>query len=39
MAIAKTATLTFCIDPAIKEGLRTVANQEQQSIANMSASD
>ena len=35
MANAKTATLTLRIDPAIKEALRTVAEQEHRSIANM----
>lgn len=35
MANAKTATLTLRIDPAIKEGLRAIAEQEHQSLANM----
>ena len=35
MAIAKTATLTFRIDPGLKEALRTVAQREHRSIANM----
>jgi hypothetical protein len=35
MASTKTATLTFRIDPGIKEALRTAAQQEHRSIANM----
>ena len=35
MASAKTATLTFRIEPGLKEALRTVAEQEHRSIANM----
>jgi hypothetical protein len=35
MAITKTATLTFRIDPGVKEALRTAAQQEHRSIANM----
>ena len=35
MANAKTATLSFRIEPALKEALRTVAEQEHRSIANM----
>jgi hypothetical protein len=35
MANAKTATLTLRIDPAIKEGLRAIAEQEHRSLANM----
>jgi hypothetical protein len=35
MAITKTATLTFRIDPRLKEALRTAAQQEHRSIANM----
>lgn len=35
MAASKTATLTFRIDPVIKEALRIAANQERRSIANM----
>ena len=35
MATIKTATLTFRIDPGVKEGLRTAAQQEHRSIANM----
>lgn len=35
MASTKTATLTFRIDPALKEALRTAAHREHRSIANM----
>jgi len=35
MAAAKTATLTFRIDPNLKEALRTAAELEHRSIANM----
>ena len=35
MATTKTATLTFRIDPGLKEALRTAADQERRSIANM----
>ncbi len=35
MAATKTATLTFRIDPALKEALRTAAQREHRSIANM----
>lgn len=35
MANPKTATLTFRIDPAIKEVLRAAAEQEHRSLANM----
>ena len=35
MAATKTSTLTFRIDPGLKEALRTAANQEHRSIANM----
>lgn len=35
MAASKTATLTFRIDPRIKEALRAAANLEHRSIANM----
>jgi hypothetical protein len=35
MSSTKTATLTFRIDPGLKEALRTVADQEHRSIANM----
>ena len=35
MASNKTATLTFRIEPNLKEALRTAADQEHRSIANM----
>ncbi len=35
MATTKTATLTFRVDPDLKEALRTAAHQEHRSIANM----
>ncbi|WP_456412172.1 hypothetical protein [Thiolapillus sp.] len=35
MATTKTATLTFRIDPDLKEALRTAAQQDHRSIANM----
>ena len=35
MATTKTATVTFRIDPGVKEGLRTAAAREHRSIANM----
>lgn len=35
MATVKTATLTFRIDPGLKEALRIAADQEHRSIANM----
>jgi hypothetical protein len=35
MATTKTATLTFRIDPNLKEALRTAAHREHRSIANM----
>ncbi|HMU91163.1 MAG TPA: hypothetical protein PKC34_08620 [Pseudomonadales bacterium] len=35
MAATKTSTLTFRIDPGLKEALRIAANQEHRSIANM----
>ncbi|MDO8890668.1 MAG: hypothetical protein Q7V00_02345 [Sulfurimicrobium sp.] len=35
MAAAKTATLTFRIEPGLKDALRTAAEQEHRSIANM----
>ena len=35
MASAKTATLTFRIEPGLKEALRTAAAREHRSIANM----
>ena len=37
MANVKTATLSFRIEPGLKEALRTVAEQEHRSIANMVA--
>lgn len=35
MATSKAATLTFRIDPGLKEALRLAADQEHRSIANM----
>lgn len=35
MATAKTTTLTFRIEPVLKEALRTAAAREHRSIANM----
>lgn len=35
MAATKTTTLTFRIEPALKEALRTAAAREHRSIANM----
>lgn len=35
MATIKTATLTFRIDPGLKEALRIAADHEHRSIANM----
>ena len=35
MAINKTATLTFRIDPELKEALRDSADREHRSVANM----
>ena len=35
MATAKTTTLTFRIEPDLKEALRMAANREHRSIANM----
>lgn len=35
MANAKTATLSFRIEPGLKDALRTAAEQEHRSIANM----
>ena len=35
MATAKTTTLTLRIEPALKEALRTAADREHRSIANM----
>ena len=37
MASTKTTTLTFRIEPELKEALRTAANQDHRSIANMVA--
>lgn len=37
MATAKTATLTFRIETELKEALRTAAEREHRSIANMVA--
>lgn len=35
MTAGKTTTLSFRIEPALKEALRTAANREHRSIANM----
>ena len=35
MATGKTSTLTFRIEPALKEALRASAEREHRSIANM----
>ena len=35
MATVKTSTLTFRIEPGLKEALRTAAELEHRSIANM----
>jgi hypothetical protein len=35
MATAKTTTLTFRIEPKLKDALRTVADHEHRSITNM----
>ncbi len=35
MATTKTATLTFRIDPGLKEALRTAAQNQHRSTANM----
>ena len=35
MAATKTATLTFRVDPSLKQALRQAAQQEHRSIANM----
>ncbi len=35
MATGKTSTLTFRIAPALKEAVRTAADREHRSIANM----
>ena len=37
MATGKTSTLTFRIEPALKEALRAAAGKEHRSIANMVA--
>lgn len=37
MATGKTTTLTFRIEPALKDGLRAAAVQQHRSIANMVA--
>lgn len=37
MATAKTTTLTFRIEPELKEALRRAAEREHRSIANMVA--
>jgi hypothetical protein len=37
MATSKTTTLTFRIEPELKEALRTAAEREHRSIANMVA--
>jgi len=35
MVTTKTTTLTFRIEPGLKEALRTAAQQEHRSLANM----
>ena len=35
MATTKTSTLTFRIEPSLKDALRTAADREHRSIANM----
>lgn len=35
MATTKTTTLTLRVDPAIKEGLRLLAEREHRSLTNM----
>lgn len=35
MATSKTTTLTSCIEPELKEALRTPAEGEHRSVANM----
>ena len=35
MATGKTSTLTFRIEPSLKEALRAAADREHRSIANM----
>ncbi len=37
MATGKTSTLTFRIEPALKDALRAAAEKEHRSIANMVA--
>ena len=37
MATGKTSTLTFRIEPALKDALRAASEKEHQSIANMVA--
>lgn len=37
MATSKTTTLTFRIEPELKKALRTAAEREHRSIANMVA--
>ena len=37
MATGKTSTLTFRIEPALKDALRAAAGKEHRSIANMVA--
>ena len=37
MVTAKTTTLTFRIEPELKEALRTAAEREHRSVANMVA--
>ncbi len=37
MATAKTTTLTFRIEPELKQALRSAAEREHRSIANMVA--
>ena len=39
MATAKTTTLTFRIEPELKEALRTAAEREHRSIAKMEGAD
>lgn len=35
MAATKTETITVRIEPAVKQGLKAMANRERRSIANM----
>ncbi|MHA3905054.1 type II toxin-antitoxin system antitoxin [Castellaniella sp. WN] len=35
MSNTKTATLTFRVDPGLKNGLRMAADQEHRSLSNM----